>query len=152
MNEVLTPRHTNTSRPPTSHDMAGIAAFPRPRFWGTLLLLLLALELRMHVHYAANFAWLFLWSRPVYRAQPGPLRWEIMYSPTSTSSLVEIGENLQASIRIGKPESPPSPPSTPCMPHARPRRDVSVWRRVSLRRPGRRVLPLARHSRHRLGA
>lgn len=56
-----------------------MTAFPRLPFWSSILLLLLAIELRMHVHYAANFAWLFLWSRPVYLAKPGPLRWEIMY-------------------------------------------------------------------------
>ena len=56
-----------------------------------MLLLLLALEIRVHVHYGAVFAWLFLSSRPIYETTPGPLRWSIKYSPMSTSSEVEIG-------------------------------------------------------------
>ena len=84
------PRNTLFLAHEAATDM-GILAFPRLGFWGSLLLLLLAVEVRMHVHYSASFAWLFLWARPVYLAKPGPFRWEIMYSPTSTSSLVEIG-------------------------------------------------------------
>jgi hypothetical protein len=56
-----------------------------------MLLLLLALEIRVHVHYGAVLAWLLLSSRPIYESTPGPLRWSIKYSPMSTSAEVEIG-------------------------------------------------------------
>jgi hypothetical protein len=74
----------------TVHDLA-LLDFPKARFWISLLMLVLLLEARMHVHYAATFAWLFLYSRPLYMVAPGMLRWEIRYSPMSTTSQVEIG-------------------------------------------------------------
>lgn len=76
------------------HPSTSSCVFPvgiMARFWGSMLLVLVALEIRVHVHYAAVFAWLFLSSRPIYETTPGPLRWSIKYSPMSTTSEVEIG-------------------------------------------------------------
>jgi len=60
-------------------------------FWGSMLVILAAIEFRMHVHYIAGFGVLTFTNRPLYKLQPGWFRWEIKYSPIATTTGVEIG-------------------------------------------------------------
>ena len=106
LNSVAGSVHTRKRSSPTrfllfevASDL-GLLSFPRGRFWGALALITMGFELRMHTHYAANFAWLFLSSRPIYKAVPGLLRWDIRYSPISTTSPVEIGSLCSGPVAV----------------------------------------------------